>query len=145
MQSVPTGLRTHSQKVCSFYKEAARCLESWYTQYHQNREQILMLRKEIDNNANIKDLRVAKELLLRGKNILFQIQHPQPKKFPTSPGGCAYEREVEPRDWVLDFWEPMEKAQYPKYFALREKRKLEYIKLYDKLYPNAQKKWDHFH
>lgn len=104
-----------------------------------------MLRKQIDDNRNIKDLRVAKELLQKGEDMLEQIQHPQPKKFPTSPGGVAYERYVEPPDWVLDYWHPIEKAHYPKYFALREKRKLEYIEFYNKHYPNAKKHWDDHH
>lgn len=40
-----------------------------------------------------------------------------------SPGGNAHGREVELPDWVLDYWHPLEKAQYPDYFARREKRK----------------------
>lgn len=34
----------------------------------------------------------------------------------------------------MDFWDPIEKARYPKYFAEREKLKVEYEKLYKKLY-----------
>jgi len=33
----------------------------------------------------------------------------------------------------------LEKAQYPYFFARREKRKLEYIKLYEEEYGNAEK------
>lgn len=40
-----------------------------------------------------------------------------------SPGGNAHGRSVELPDWVLDYWHPLEKAQYPDYFARREKRK----------------------
>lgn len=40
-----------------------------------------------------------------------------------SPGGNAHGRKVELPDWVLDYWHPLEKAQYPDYFARREKRK----------------------
>jgi len=32
----------------------------------------------------------------------------------------------------LDSWHPLEKAQYPKYFAKREERKKEYIALWEK-------------
>lgn len=42
-------------------------------------------------------------------------------------GGVAYKRIVTPPDWVLDYWHPLEKAQYPEYFARRECRKLEYL------------------
>ena len=53
---------------------------------------------------------------------------------PHSPGGVAYGREVIPPDWVLDYWDPIEKAAYPKYFALREKRKREYLEMWEKKY-----------
>lgn len=51
-----------------------------------------------------------------------------------SPGGTAYLREVVPPDWILDYWHPLEKAQYPEYFACREQRKQEYIKWYEERY-----------
>lgn len=58
-----------------------------------------------------------------------------------SAGGCAFEREVIPPDWVLDYWHPLEKAQYPEYFARREQRKKEYVMWWEKQYgkpdPNA--------
>lgn len=60
--------------------------------------------------------------------------HYCPKQFPHSPGGSAYARIVEPPDWVLDYWHPLEKAQYPEYFARREERKKEYVKYWEKLY-----------
>lgn len=40
-----------------------------------------------------------------------------------SPGGNAHGRTIDLPDWVLDYWHPLEKAQYPDYFARREKRK----------------------
>lgn len=51
-----------------------------------------------------------------------------------SAGGCAYEREVLPPDWILDYWHPLEKAQYPEYFARREQRKKEYVAWWEKQY-----------
>lgn len=53
---------------------------------------------------------------------------------PLSPGGVAYEREVHPPDWVLDYWHPWEKASYPEYFAKREQRKKEYVEWWEKTY-----------
>jgi len=59
---------------------------------------------------------------------------------PDSYNAPAYEQTVEPPDWVLDFWDPMEKAQYPYYFAKREQRKKEYIERWEKKYgkPNFE-------
>lgn len=51
-----------------------------------------------------------------------------------SPGGCAFEREVEPPDWVLDYWHPLEKAQYPEFFAKREQRKKEFVAWWEQQY-----------
>lgn len=53
---------------------------------------------------------------------------------PHSPGGVAYKREVIPPDWVVDYWHPLEKAQYPEYFARREQRKKEFVKLWEQQY-----------
>ncbi len=59
----------------------------------------------------------------------------------TSFEGTAWERtEVKPNDQVLDFWHPLEKAQYPDYFARREQRKKEFIEWYDKKY--GRPKWE---
>jgi len=46
----------------------------------------------------------------------------------------AYGRVVDSPDWVLDYWHPLEKAQYPEYFARREQRKKEYLKFYEQQY-----------
>lgn len=55
-----------------------------------------------------------------------------------SPGGIAYGREVDLPDWVLDYWHPLEKAQYPDFFARREQRKREYVELWEKQYGKAK-------
>ena len=34
----------------------------------------------------------------------------------------------------VDIWHPLERAQYPEYFARREKRKQEFIEAYEKKY-----------
>ncbi|VVC97035.1 unnamed protein product [Leptidea sinapis] len=51
---------------------------------------------------------------------------------PHSVGGVAYKRVVTPPDWVLDYWHPLEKAQYPEYFKRREQRKKEYLAIWEK-------------
>lgn len=79
-------------------------------------------------------MREAKRLLEEGEKELFLKQHYQPKKFAKSPGGVAYAREVDPPDWVLDYWHPLEKAQYPEYFARRELRKKQFIEWWEKQY-----------
>lgn len=70
---------------------------------------------------------------------MFDDQHWQPMKFPESLGGEAYNRYVIPDDYVLDYWHPFEKAQYPKYFARREELKNEYEELYKKWFPETTK------
>lgn len=55
-------------------------------------------------------------------------------RFQHSYLGTAFERNVPAPDWVLDYWHPLEKAQYPDYFACRELRKEEFIKAWDAKY-----------
>lgn len=76
------------------------------------------------------------------KNFLFFSLH---CKSPgaNNPGGLAYGREVELPDWVLDYWHPLEKAQYPDYFARREQRKKEYVIWWEKQYGKSQPRDDH--
>ncbi|CAG9124989.1 unnamed protein product [Plutella xylostella] len=125
-------LRTHAQKVCSLYKRALRNLESYHVarfvvRYHQ-----VLLRNEFDMNQCITDPKEQRRLLWLGEHELFLKKNPfQCAKFAKSygiAGGVAVEREVDPPDWVLDYWHPLEKARYPSYFACREHRKNDYIK-----------------
>jgi NADH dehydrogenase (ubiquinone) 1 beta subcomplex subunit 9 len=92
------------------------------------------MRHEFDKNKNIQDLRVAKALLLKGEDDLFNEVCLDYIKIPNAPGGVAYNRDIAPPDWLLDYWHPMEKSMYPKYFALREQRKKEYEEFHRKEY-----------
>ncbi|XP_045455681.1 NADH dehydrogenase [ubiquinone] 1 beta subcomplex subunit 9 [Melitaea cinxia] len=134
MANLPLGIKTHAQKVCSLYKRALRNLESFYDRRNVYRYQAVLMRDRFDKNAKITDMRVAVQLLKEGEEELFLKQHPMPKKFPYSHGGVAHEREVIPPDWVLDYWHPLEKAQYPEYFKRREERKKEFIAMWEKQY-----------
>lgn len=101
------------------------------------------MRKKFDDNTNIKDPRQVQQLIEEGERELFLKQHPQPRKFAMSPGGVAFDRVVTPPDWVLDFWHPLEKAQYPDYFARREERKKEFLKIWDSQYSKGTKEDHH--
>ena len=102
----------------------------------------MICRSKFDANKDIKDVRLAKQLLLEGQEWLFKNEHPVLKRFPYSVGGCAYQRDAVIPDWVLDYWDPIEKAFYPKYFAKREQRKKDYIEFYKKTYGEPVKE-DH--
>jgi NADH dehydrogenase (ubiquinone) 1 beta subcomplex subunit 9 len=92
------------------------------------------MRQQFEQNRDIKDPREIERVIERAEEELFLKQHPQPRKFANSPGGVAFEREVLPPDWIVDYWHPLEKAQYPEYFARREQRKKEYLAMWDKKY-----------
>ncbi|KAK3885747.1 hypothetical protein Pcinc_010059 [Petrolisthes cinctipes] len=134
MSFLQTEIFTHSRRVCSLYKRAVRNIEAWYDQRPMFRYRAVLLRARFDENKNVKDLRVAQQLLDEGEKELFSQIHYQPRQFPHSPGGVACGREVIPPDWVLDYWHPMEKAQFPEYFARREQRKKEYVEWWEKTY-----------
>jgi len=135
MANLPVvGLVNHTTKVRSLYKKALRCLESWYDRREVYRYYAVLMRQRFEEKRDIKDMRVAKELIFQGEEELFKKQHWLPRKFPESPGGVAYEREVIPPDWMLDYWHPLEKAQYPEYFARRELRKKEFVQKWESKY-----------
>ncbi|CAK9822147.1 NADH dehydrogenase [ubiquinone] 1 beta subcomplex subunit 9 [Anthophora retusa] len=140
MAQIPSGLVSHTRKVCSLYKRGVRMLESYYSDRAKFRYQAVLLRDRFEKNRNIVDARVAKQLLLDGEEELFQKGHPQPRYFPESPEGIAFERFCTPPDSVLDYWDPIEKAQYPKFFAEREVLKKEYEAFYNKMYGETSEK-----
>ncbi|ODM91109.1 NADH dehydrogenase [ubiquinone] 1 beta subcomplex subunit 9 [Orchesella cincta] len=143
MSYLQTQLIPHVRKVQSLYKRALRNIEGFHHHRHIYRYNAVIIRNRFDENRNILDMRKAKQLLEEGEEELFKMQHYQPLKFPTSPGGTAYERATVPPDWVLDYWHPLEKAQYPEYFARREQRKKEYVDMWEKQYGKPDPKDHH--
>ncbi|XP_071083271.1 NADH dehydrogenase [ubiquinone] 1 beta subcomplex subunit 9-like [Haliotis cracherodii] len=134
MSYMQTNVLSHAQRVRRLYKEGCRQLQSFYQQRHIFRYQAVLLRARFDENKSEVDVRKAKKLLLDGERELFLKQHPQPFKFPHQPGGVAFGRVQHVPDWLLDTWHPLEKAQYPEYFAKREIRKKEFIERWEKKY-----------
>ena len=98
------------------------------------------MRAEFDQHKDEKDMIKALKLVESAEAELYQKQHYCPNIFPTSVGGVAYERYAHIPDSALDFWDPVEKAFYPKYFAVRELRKLEYIEMWQKKYGKVNPK-----
>lgn len=96
------------------------------------------MRDRFDKNKDIKDLRLAKKLLEDGEEELWNVMHPQPIVYATDPEGPAYGRVTPIRDWVLDYWHPLEKLEYRTYFGIREKRKKEYLKFFENEYNNPK-------
>ncbi|XP_017879509.1 NADH dehydrogenase [ubiquinone] 1 beta subcomplex subunit 9 [Ceratina calcarata] len=139
MAEIPSGIVTHARKVCQLYKRALRTLESYHVKRVDYRYEAVLLRQRFEENRNIVDARVAKQKLLEGQEELFKKQHWEVWQFPNSPGGICYERYSKPDDFVMDYWDPWEKARYPQYFAKREELKKEYEKLYNKMYPAESK------
>uniref|UniRef100_A0A6M2DP77 NADH dehydrogenase [ubiquinone] 1 beta subcomplex subunit 9 n=1 Tax=Xenopsylla cheopis TaxID=163159 RepID=A0A6M2DP77_XENCH len=127
-------MSTHAKRVCSLYKRALRNLECYRFERDSFRYHATLLRHRFDIHKAEKDPRKAQKLVEDGEEELFQDLHYQPRQFANSPGGVAYGREVICPDWVLDYWHPLEKAQYPKYFETREQRKKEYLEFYEKQY-----------
>ncbi|XP_065357429.1 NADH dehydrogenase [ubiquinone] 1 beta subcomplex subunit 9 [Calliphora vicina] len=132
--NIPTGIVTHTRQVQSLYKKALRNLEAWYDRREVYRYRAVQMRHRFEENRKVTDMAKAAQLLAAGEQELFNTQHYQPIKQANSPGGCAFERDVEPPDWVLDYWHPLEKAQYPEFFAKREQRKKEFVAWWEKQY-----------
>lgn len=128
---------SHTRKVCSIYKRMCRDQEFWIDDRFECIFKKLQIRAEFDRNKNIRDIREAKALLdsTEHKFLTYQI-HPYHKfgqpLHPYSKEGIAYGRNLESPDYVMDWYHPLEKAQYPYYFSKREQMKDEYVKLWTK-------------
>ncbi|CAH1394061.1 unnamed protein product [Nezara viridula] len=131
---IPFAVKTHKQKVLSLYKRIIRNLESWYYYRPVFRYQATLMRARFEENKNIKDEVKAAQLVKEAEEELRMKMHYQPKMFPKTIGGNAYDRDPHIPDWVLDYWHPLEKAQFPEYFKRREERKLEYVKMWERQY-----------
>jgi len=129
-----TRVVSHAHRVRALYKEALRHTQSYYYFRHLYRYHAVLLRARFDEHKDEKDMVKAKQLLQEGEEEMFLKAHPQPFKFPNSPGGVAYGRDPLVPDWVVDMWHPLERAQYPDYFNRRNQRKLEYIERWEKKY-----------
>jgi len=134
MSYLQTKVVSHSARVRALYKEALRQLQSYYYFPHLYRYHAVVLRARFEENKDEKDMIKAKQVLQSGEEELFLNQHPQPFKFPNSPGGIAFARDTVIPDWIVDMWHPLERAQYPEYFKRREQRKLEFIERWEKKY-----------
>ncbi|KAK3576370.1 hypothetical protein CHS0354_018918 [Potamilus streckersoni] len=138
MSYLQTKVLSHAQRVRKLYKEALREIYAHYHERAHVRYWCVMLRAKFDEHKNEPDMRKAKQLLLEGERKLQENRHPFPFKFPHSPGGVAYGRHPPTPDWILDTWHPLEKAQYPEYFARRDVRKREFIERWEKKYGKSE-------
>lgn len=139
-------LISHTRRVCSLYKKMCRDVVYWEGDFFEGRYKKLLIRRQFDENKNIKDVRIAKMLLEKAEEKFKEDQHPyhihgQPLH-PYSKNGIAYDRDFKSPDYVMDMYHPLEKAQYPYYFAKREQMKDEYIALWRKkmMKPEEEKK-----
>ncbi|EEC19877.1 NADH:ubiquinone oxidoreductase, NDUFB9/B22 subunit, putative [Ixodes scapularis] len=143
MAHLVTRVVSHKFQVCSLYKRALRNLEAWCVERDDYRIQAVELRERFENYRHIKDMRIAKELLDQGEEELFEKAHPQ--LYHREPllllGPVGGRDSFSPQ--VLDYWHPLEKAQYPEYFARREERKKEYIANWEKKYGKPQPEHQH--
>lgn len=128
------GYITHTQRVKCLYKRALRNVRSFYDRVESCRYRSVLMRQRFEENKSVKDPRLAAELVRLGEEELDKYMHYCPLYFPQSPGGSDYQREVISPDWVLDYWDVLEKAQYPEYFARREQRKKEFVKIWEEKY-----------
>lgn len=140
MSHLQTKIVTHKSLVQSLFKRACRNSEAWHLRRVDIRFDQVMMRQKFEQNKNV-DMRIAKKLLEDGEDELFKNLHPMRKQFPTSPGGVAHMREPKWLDWLADYWDPIEKAAYPKYFAKREMWKKERIDRWEKSYGKIKDPW----
>ncbi|GJQ77818.1 hypothetical protein Trydic_g16075 [Trypoxylus dichotomus] len=127
-------LVSHTQRVKALYKMAIRNLESWYDRREVFRYVATLMRAKFDRYKNVKDFAAMNELVRKGEEELFLYKHWHIRKHACTPFGSSYEREVPAPDWIIDYWHPLEKAEYPTYFAKREVLKKKYVEMWKDQY-----------
>ncbi|PAA55041.1 hypothetical protein BOX15_Mlig025187g2 [Macrostomum lignano] len=135
---LPAYLRTsylsHAQKVCRLYKAALYEVRAKHHERLDYRYHAVLLRQRFDENREVEDPIKAKALLESAYSELQAKKSYFPFRWPNDPGGVAFGRWQYYPDALLDLWHPLEKAQYPDYFARREQRKKEYIERWHQKY-----------
>ncbi|KAG5443467.1 ndufb9, NADH-ubiquinone oxidoreductase [Clonorchis sinensis] len=129
-----TKLIPHAQQVCRLYKAALYDLKARHGNVLDFRYKAVLLRARFEENRNIRDEILAKRILEEGWKEYNATRFAFTFKYPSAPGGVAYETSTHRHDIQLDFWHPLEKLQYPDYFAKREKRKQEFVERWVKRY-----------
>lgn len=142
MPKLPAYLQTeyisHTRRVMSLYKKMCRDLYYHEVDYFEVRFKQLQIRKKFEDNMHIKDMRKAKMLLEEAEadfksNIMHPAHQYDPRPFhPFSKWGISENREKMVPDYVMDWYHPLEKAQYPYFFAKREQMKDEYLTVWKK-------------
>lgn len=100
------------------------------------------MRARFDKYKNVPK-EIGSQLLSEAEEELRKKKHYAIKQFPYTIGGLTYDRAPHVPDWILDYWHPLEKAQFPDYFSKREKRKQEYITFWENKYGPRCPKKDH--
>ncbi|ESO96898.1 hypothetical protein LOTGIDRAFT_187941 [Lottia gigantea] len=129
-----TNVLSHAARVRRLYKLALRTLRDNYPTRDELRYQSVLMRDRFDRHKELNDVSKAKKLLALGEEELFRKSHNKPLQYNNCPGGIAYERSPIPPDSIFDYWHPLEKALFPKYFAKREQMKQEYIERWEAKY-----------
>lgn len=141
-------LISHTRRVCSLYKKMYRNIDFAEEDFFEGRFQKLKLRAKFDQFKDVKDMRKAKALLQLGLEEFNREAHPDhihgPPLHAHSKEGIAYDRNKISPDYVMDYYHPLEKAQYPYYYAKREQMKDEYINMWKKkmMTPSEREKAD---
>merc|ERR1712150_54866 len=138
-----TRIIPHSKRVCALYKQGLNILRSTHVHPHVIRVHQVMLRARFDEHKDLKDIVEAKRLVIMGEAELKRNMHPQPFKYPNSPGGTSFDNGFEAYDDILDNWYPAERAMFPDYFAKRAERKEQYIEAWNAKYGKPGEEGSH--
>ncbi|KAJ8303453.1 hypothetical protein KUTeg_019849 [Tegillarca granosa] len=117
-----TQVPTHAKRVLSLYKKSLRCLRDHFPEIPEYRYHAAFIRKMFDDTKDIKDFMEADRRCKIAESQLKTYMHAFPRKFYN----------------LKNTWHPMEKAQYPEYFAKREIRKREFLESWEKKYRDPE-------
>lgn len=80
--------------VLSIYRRALKLALHWTVDRGLWRGQALYIRSLFEAKKDVREPRQLRALILEAEDLLDQWKHPEPYRFPTSPGGSKYERNM---------------------------------------------------
>ncbi|XP_060066543.1 NADH dehydrogenase [ubiquinone] 1 beta subcomplex subunit 9-like [Ylistrum balloti] len=130
---------SHAQLVKTLFKKAVRAHETKCMYRLQYRFGAVKIRAMFDEHKDERDMDKIHELM-RYTETMIHMKVGITKQFEGCPKGISHGRYDVSPDMVLDAYHPMEKAEYPTYFAKRELAKRDYIMWWEKTYGNTEPK-----
>ncbi|KAJ3362231.1 hypothetical protein GGF32_006262 [Allomyces javanicus] len=92
--SSPAAYSPHVIYVRQLFRRALRTAQDWSTTREGFRQTCIDIRYQFEANRNVHNPKQLSAVLAAAEKDLKDMAHPEPYRYPTSPFGSKYERNV---------------------------------------------------